>query len=133
MSNGFQDGFGSIKERVDAEQEALKAELDARADIIMARDTETDPLILKAFAESKDQHLRSAALMNPSAPAEVVEEAIFEGTDEDAIAAGHNPAIETELRTIAQFRYVDILPLGKLGDRIKRMRRVVRRQSRDRY
>lgn len=126
MSNGFQDRFGSVKARMDAEAEALRAELDGRADIIMARDTETDPLILKAFTESKDQHLRSAALMNPSTPAEIVEEAIFTGTDEDAIASGHNPVLDHELRTIAQFRYVDILPLdGKLSKRIRRMSSII--------
>jgi len=126
MSNSFQDRFGSVKERMDAEAEAQRAKLDARADIIMARAAETDPLILKAFSEGKDQHLRSAALMNPSTPAELVEEAIFTGSDEDAIAAGHNPAIDGELRTIAQFRYVDILPLdGKLSKRIRRMSSIV--------
>ena len=126
MSNSIQDRFGSFKERADAEQEALRAELDGRADIIMARDTDTDPLILKAFAESKDQHLRSATLMNPSTPAEIVEEAIFTGSDEDAIAAGHNPVLDHELRTIAQFRYVDILPLdGKLSKRIRRMSSII--------
>jgi len=126
MSNGFHEGYGSIRERIEAEEAAKRAELDGRADIIMARDTETDPLILKAFTESKDQHLRSAALMNPSTPAELVEEAIFTGTDEDAIAAGHNPVLDHELRTIAQFRYVDILPLdGKLSKRIRRMSSII--------
>jgi len=122
MSNGL---YGN-RDEIEAQAETERAELDQRPDIIMARDKDTDPSVLKVFAETKDQRVRSAALMNPSTPAEIVEEAIFEGTDEDAIAAGHNPAISESLRTIAQFRYVDILPLdGELSRRIRRMSEIV--------
>jgi len=110
-----------------ADQTASPApqKMEIREDRRMAGDETTHPHVLRAFAQHPDLMLRALALGNPSTPIEVVEEAIFEGTVQDAMAAGSNPALSEALRAVAQVRYARFLVPGELKNRLLRLRAAI--------
>ena len=100
--------------------------IELREDRRMAGDEATHPHVLRAFAQHPDLMLRALALGNPSTPIEVVENAIFEGTVQDAMAAGSNPALSEELRALAQLRYARFLVPGGFKNRLLKLREAIR-------
>jgi len=100
-------------------------EIELREDRLLAGDEATHPHVLRAFAQHPDLMLRALALANPSTPIEVVEEAIFEGTVQDAMAAGNNPALSDELRALAQVRYARFLVPGAHKNRLLKLRAAI--------